>query len=157
LATSKIPAVIDALVTACTNASTIGGAGVSVYDGPHLTTAPDQNVLWIGLDDPDSQGLANSGDSTQSFPGLGTRQRDELGTVYCVAEAWSGSTDVKGARDNAYNIVLAVENLLRADATIAGTFLVGWGEVDGFQFRQGQADVGAVARVSFHIKYKARI
>ncbi len=161
MGTSLVPSVIDALVAAFKASATLGQATppVAIYDGPELTKASSKLHLWVGIDDPDGQGLASSAESNQSFPGLGTRQRDELGLIYCAAEAWSGSTAVKSGRDSAYAIVHAIETILRTDATLAGalTTVAGWGEIDAIQLRQGQAEQGFVARVSFTIKYKARI
>lgn len=159
--TSRVPAVIDALVTICKAASTIGQATppISVYDGPDLTTAADEQILWIGMDDPDSEQAPIGADSSQQFAGLGTRQRNEEGTIHCVVQCWSGDTTIRTARLQAYAVVASVETLIRTDATIGGTLstVAGWAEVDGLQLHQNQTDKGAVARVSFHIKYKARI
>ncbi len=162
MATSQIPAALDRLVSIFTSAATIGAATpkIAVYDGPKLTQADDQQVLWVGLSDPDADTADTAAESTQSFPGIGSRQRDELAIIYCVAESWSGDSNVgiSPMRVQAYGIVAAVENIVRADATLGGLFpSAGWAEVDGLQLRQNQTDIGAVARVAFHIKYKARI
>jgi len=157
--TSRVPAVIDYLVTAFTAASTLGAATppVAVYDGPVVTEAPTQLVLWVGVDDPDSEEAPIGAESESEWGSLGALARNEQITVHCVAEAWSGDTDVKATRVAAYGIVSAVETLLRADVSLGGTLPSGWCEVTGMQLRQNNVAQGAVARVAFHINCRARI
>lgn len=157
MATSKIPDVIDALVSICGSASSL--SGVKVYDGPVTTQEDAKQILWIGMDDPDSPTAPIGGEFSQQFPGLGTRQRDDDGMIHCVAECWSGSSDVRSVRVEAFAIVAAVENLIRADATLGGTLsaVAGWAQVLSGQLRQNNTQEGAVARVAFQVQYKARI
>jgi len=157
--TSRVPAVIDYLVTAFTAAATLGAATppVAVYDGPVETDAPAQLVLWVGMDDPDSEEAPIGAESESEWGSLGALARNEQITVHCVAEAWSGPTDVATVRTSAFNIVAAVETLLRADVNLGGTLPSGWAEVTGMQLRQNNVSQGAVARVAFHIDCRARI
>lgn len=153
--TSVVPAVLDYLVTTFQAASTL--SGVTVYDGPVTTAAAPQRVLWVGLQDPDSAAAPVGAESQQEWVGLGARQRNELLTVHCVAEAWGGATDVKAMRDAAYNIVAAVEVILQADPTFGGLVLHTDNTAVTRQLRQNNTSAGQVARVYFSIKAKARI
>lgn len=157
--TSRVPAVIDYLVTTFTAASTLGAATppVAVYDGPVVTDAPAQLILWVGMDDPDSEEAPISAESESEWGSLGALARNEQITVHCVAEAWSGPDDVRAMRVAAFGIVAAVETLLRADVSLGGTLPSGWCEVTGMQLRQNNVTQGAVARVAFHINCRARI
>ena len=157
--TSRIPAVIDYLVTTFTAAATLGAATppVAVYDGPVVTDAPSQLNLWVGMDDPDSEEAPIGAESESEWGALGALARNEQITVHCVAEAWSGPTDVAAIRTSAFGIVAAVETLLRADVSLGGTLPSGWCEVTGLQLRQNNVETGAVARVSFQINCRARI
>ena len=44
--------------------------------------------------------------------------RDQTGSVTCAALSWNGDADQKAARDAAYAVVAAVEDLLRTDPTL---------------------------------------
>lgn len=157
--TSRVPAVLDYLVTTFTAAVTLGAANppIAVYDGPIDTDAPAQMILWIGMDDPDSTEAPIGAESETEWGSLGALAVNEQLTIHCVAEAWGGADDVKAIRTAAYGIVAAVETLLRADVNLGGTLPSGWCRVTGSQLRQNNVAEGAVARVSFHIDCQARI
>lgn len=157
--TSRVPAVIDYLVAAFTAAATLGAAAdpVTVYDGPALSGATPQLVLWVGLDDPDAEGYTVAAETDSAWAALGAQARNEQITVHCVALAWSGDRIVKTARDQAFGIVGAVETLLRADVMLGGTLVSGQCQVIVGSLRQGQSDNGAVAQVPFRIDAFSRI
>jgi hypothetical protein len=157
VATSKLPAILDYLTATFTAASTLGAATppVAVYDGPVITQAPDQLILWVGMDDPDSDEAPTSAFSEQTWAGLGAQAKDEQFTVNCVAEAWGGETDIAAIRTAAFAIVAAVENLVRGDVMLGGR--VQFQGVTGLSLRQDQTTRGAVARVTFQITGQARI
>jgi hypothetical protein len=160
VSTSAIPATIDYLVTTFAASTRLGAAvdPVKVYDGPQVSEEFPKLILWIGLDDPDtSPGAPMAATSTQAWVGPGNRWRDELFDIMCVAEAWSGDTDVKTARVAAYAIVAAVEDLTRADANLGGNVLFINPGVTGHTLRQNNTSKGAVAQVQFLISCKARI
>jgi len=157
MATSRVPATIDYLVSLFTSAATLGQATppVAVYDGPVVTQAPAQLILFVGMDDPDTEDAPTSATGAQTWAGLGKQAKNEDITVNCVAEAWGGDTDIKQIRDAAYGIVAAAENLLRADVMLGGVFL--FGGIPGTVLRQNQTTSGAVARVTFPVEGQARI
>jgi hypothetical protein len=150
--TSRVPAVLDYLVTLFQAAATLGQAAppVAVYDGPVATGAVSQLTLWVGLDDPDSETGTLAAVSDRHWTGLGSQ--GEVITISCAAEAWSGEDDIRAMRQAAYGIVAAVETLLEADTGRFGGDAVltdpGW---SGAELRQNTTDQGAQARVSFTI------
>ena len=159
MTTSRIPALIDYLVTLFQGAATLGQASppVSVYDGPVTTEASDALVLWVGLDDPDTDQVAPSAAaSQQEWAGLGRLARNEIVTIHCTAEAWSGIDDVKTQRVNVFGIVSAVEDLVRADP-FSGLALFPDPGVTGLELRQNNTDRGVQARVQFQIAFKSRL
>ena len=157
MTTSRVPAVIDYLVAAFQAAATLGAASppVAVYDGPVVTSEPAQQLLFVGMDDPDTDEAPTSAQSEQAWAALGKQAKNEQVTVFCTAESWGGDTDVKKIRDAAYGIVVAVEALLRADVMLGG--LMQFSGITGSTLRQNQTTQGAVARVSFQIEGQARI
>jgi hypothetical protein len=154
VAASKLPAILDYLVNLFTTAGTVGGAGVSVYDGPQITQEPAQRVLWVGLDDPDADEPETASSETP-WAALGAQAKNEQFTVWCAAEAWGGETEVAAIRTTAFGIYNAAEALLRGDVMLGG--LVQFQGVAGVLLRQNQTTQGAVARVSFRIEGQARI
>ena len=156
---SKVPAIIDYLFTTFTNAATLGQANppVTVYDGPQTTAAPSQLVLWVGLDDPDTDQVAPSAAaSEQEWAGLGKLGRNEISTIHCVAEAWTGADDIRGMRVAAFAIVAAVEDIVRSDP-FSGLALFPDPGVTGLELRQNNTQAGSQARVSFQIAFKSRL
>ena len=158
--TSRIPAVIDYLVATFTASPLLGAASppVAVYDGPLATAAPDQAQLWVGLEDPDATAATTAADSQQTWAGLGHMAKNEQLAIRCVAQAWSGGDDVRTARQNAYAIMGAVEQVILADASLGGTVSTpGNASVTGAVLSQITGQGGAVARVTFEITAQARI
>lgn len=115
MATSVIPALIDALVTQATTALPTR----LVTDGYGITSASNPDVLMVGVDDPDNDTSAQSTDSDQEMATTGPlRTRAQKGSVTLAALSWSGDTDQKAVRDAAYATLGAVETLLRTDPTL---------------------------------------
>jgi hypothetical protein len=157
--TSRIPALIDYLVATFTAASTLGAANppVAVYDGPQTTLAPAQLILWVGLDDPDTdQAAPSAASSEQEWAGLGKQARNETSTIHCVAEAWTGADDIRSMRVAAFAIAAAVEDIVRTDP-FSGLALFPDPGVTGLELRQNNTQAGAQARVSFQIAFKSRL
>lgn len=154
MATSAIPAVIDALFDQSTkalpNANVVDGYGVSGNTG---------DTLMIGVEDPGNLDSASSAETDQSAATMGTnRSRDEDGTVVCVAESWNGNSDQKAARDAAFATVAAVENLIRkTDTPALGVAGVRNARIVSHQLLQDQRNEGAVAFVVFRVGFTARI
>lgn len=156
--TSRVPALIDYLVTTFTAAATLGAAApqVIVYDGPQVTANPSPLALFVGMDDISAGGAAEAATSEQEWAGLGKQARNEIVTVNCVAEAWSGETDVKTLRTAAYAIVAAVEDIVRTDP-FSGLALFPDPGVTGHRLLQDNTPEGAVADVAFQVIFKSRI
>lgn len=153
---SRVPSVLSYLVALFAADPTIGTAPVpvTVYDGPVTTDAGAQLILWVGLDDPDSDTGALAAESTREWSGLGGQS--ELIMVHCVAEAWSGDDTIATVRTAAYGIVGAVETLVRSDRSGFGAnaMLADPGVTAG-ALMQNTTTVGAQARVTFQIVLKA--
>jgi len=158
--TSRVPALIDYLVTLFTNDPTIGAATppVTVYDGPPVTALNTPLTLYIGLTDPDSDAMEPMAESQQTWAALGRRGRDEIVTIHCVAEAWSGSDTVQAQRIAAAGIVAAVETLMQADTTqFGGNVLFPDPGMAVVAWSQNTTTTGAIARAAFDLVFKSRI
>lgn len=160
MSTSAVPAVLDYLVTTFTNSASLGAsttAPVAVYFGVTVTNDYPPLALYIGVDDPDASPFFTGGSSTQAWVGPGNRKRDEHLSVRCVAQAWSGDTDVRALILQAYQIVSAVEDETRVDANLGGNVLFTEPGVTNLELRHGQFKNGALARVLFTVDCFARI
>lgn len=145
---SKVPDVIDYLVTLFTDAATIGGTGVAVVDGPKVQATTIPLGLWVGCDDITAT-LPAAASSTQELGGLKPRATERL-SINCTAYAWSGGDDVATLRTAAYGVVAAVETTIAGDPALGGT-VASRPAVTGAQLRQGPQNRGMAAQVTFTI------
>lgn len=157
MATTVIPAVIDALVDQTRAAVTTSGAKISVYDGYGLSDDPG-DFLMVGVEDPETQGFTTSASAGQNWAETGqSAERDDIGDVTCCAMSWNGDADQKAARDRAFAVVGVVEDLLRTDSQLGLDDLL-WAEIGPqMELHQIQDDSGAAAWVIFRVHYEARI
>ncbi len=160
--TSRVPALLDYLFTLFSGDPTLGTAPapstVQVYDGPATTGLDPPLKLFVGLTDPDNPAAEPAADSQQAWAALGRRGRDEQVTIHCVAEAWSGTDDIRTLRLAAYAIVSAVETLMQADTTqFGGNVLFPDPGLTAMALLQNNTATGAIARVTFDLIFKSRI
>lgn len=155
MATSQIPAIIDALVTAATAAL----PSVDVYDGFGNTEDPG-NYLMVGVEDPNVTDAAFAASSSQSPATMSTsRSRDEAGSITCAALSWNGDDDPKAARDSAFATAAAVATLLRTTPGLGiaagGMLVTSYGEQQSLS--QNRTEDGAMALLIFSIQFRARL
>lgn len=149
---SVVPDLIDALVA---QVPPYLAEGVIVQDG--LPTTWDVgDFLYVGVTDPDSPTPTPAATSTQEWPLATATGRNESGSLTCYAYVQRGSADAKEARDAAFAITAAVQDLLRGDVRLGvpGVIRTSFESLD---FDQGQTPDGALAVVTFRIAFAARI
>jgi len=149
---SAIPQVIDALVASFKAA--LGDD--AVYDGPGVSSASPQKYVLVGVADPDGEFMDEAASSTQEWAWLGHVQRDETLTVHCVAVAWNGDTDMKKARDDAFDVVRLVTDEIQADPTYGNQGVLWVQAVSSISLRQLQDENGAIVYLPFDITIRAR-
>ncbi len=164
--TSRVPALLDYLVSLFQNDATLGGpvvngaqtGPVTVYDGPPTTALDPPLKLFVGLTDPDNPAADAAADAAQGWAAIGRRGRDQQVTIHCCAEAWSGSDTIQAVRLAAAGITAAVETLMQADTTgFGGNALFPDPGYTNEAWLQNNAGEGAVARVQFDLVFKSRI
>lgn len=111
---SRVPAVLDALVTLFT---TQLAADVTVADGPLVTDDPLEQVVCVGWDGDDT-GDGQAVEWAQEYVGLGAPVKDESFQVTCVAICWDGGDDMRAARNNVYTLFATIEAAVRADKSL---------------------------------------
>ncbi|HEX7163338.1 MAG TPA: hypothetical protein VF223_19135 [Trebonia sp.] len=148
---SKVPDVLAYLVSLFGSDPALGKATppVAVHDGNAVTAAPGTLALWVGTDDIAPGANPMAAESQRSW--AGPQQQSEAMIIYCIAQAWSGSSD-GDERAAAYAIVAAVEELVRAETTgFGGNGVVANPGVTGGQLRQSSDQRGPQAQVLFQI------
>lgn len=148
MATSRVPATIDALVAALVT------AGITTWDGP-VVTGDFENAVYIGYDgDPDGQFETVVMD--QEWAGLGAKARSEVFDIICCAYVLNGAADTKSVRDTVYGLLATVETTLRNNPTIGQAPMFLGAIKPQTLFTWSTAD-GVQGRLVFHINVKTRI
>lgn len=115
MASSRVPALIDALVAALQ--ASVDLSGVNIVDGPLVSNSAAAEWVFVGYDgDPGGEGQATS--TQQQWAGIGAKAKNEEISLTCAVLVRSGSTDVKPLRDRAYQIFAAAEAVVRADPAL---------------------------------------
>lgn len=147
---------IDALVTMFTTAV----PSTTIVDGPPLSwetmqvpgsAQTERSYLCVATS------LSGEGASaTRDFSGSGAVSRREIGQIASVVYVNNGDADISARRSEAFAVVRACADALRADQTIGGTVLYSrLSSVDGYTPRQ--TDFGSDATVEFTVEYRAYI
>lgn len=151
MATSVVPALIDALVTAFDAAMT-----TTVYDGYGVSDDPG-DFLMVGIDDPDSDDWANAASVKQDWAQANHTARSEEGDIVCAALSWNGDGSQKVARDAVYATQASVETVLRANPSLGVTSVLWTSFGTNAEFRQIQGKHGAAALLIFRIFFRAHL
>lgn len=162
--TSTVSAVPDVVTALVTRAAGLQGAGgvlefVTVTDGQGVTKDPGA-YLMVGVDDPDLYTDTNSAESAQDWANATGGTRTEVGEVTCVALAWNGDGDQAKARDDAFAIVAAIQNLCRPSGRPGdlGVATVLWTSCPGsVRLLQLSDETGALAQIVFTVQFRARV
>jgi hypothetical protein len=148
--TSRIPAVLDALVAAFTTA--LAAADVTVTDGPPGLDQPLRE-LCIGHTREDDE-IA----FTQEWAGQGGLSRNEMFEIPNMLYLRTGDTNLSALRLALFGYLATIESTLRADPTLGITgFTVRAEFGTSGSYKQEVTERGLVLRVRFTIRVKTRI
>jgi len=144
---------LAALVAAAKVASSL--TGVSVVDGPRVSSESEKLRLFFGADIDPASGLSAEGTNTPSMPGL---VDEDAFTILCVAECWYGGTDIAASRVQAFAIKDAVENLVdpAPDGRYQGVYSIAFAYLGSWQLYQAQTTKGAYVGLHFRIECQTR-
>jgi hypothetical protein len=153
---SRVPAVIDALVTILTAAD----LGAPIWDGP-ITTGDPSDAVYIGYDADPQGGEEQGAEVQQGWAGIGTESRDEEGQIMCAVVVLTGNqiTGWKGPRDRAYALLDGVNGAIRGTPAKASLGLSPPMTAElwpGAYFQEANPD-GFQARLLFQIHYTTRV
>ncbi|MFI6103162.1 hypothetical protein [Streptomyces sp. NPDC051310] len=155
MATSAVPAAIDALLALLQAAPEL--AGVQVLDGPPAVDMAAADFISVGWQ-PESDDAAQL---QQRFAYAGARRRDEEFVILGWLESWTGDADIRPRRLRAFELLATLETILRAtDAaptapTLEGTVL--WSEFTAGALRQQFTNEGTRAGIAWAVAGRARI
>lgn len=139
--------------TALYNLFSNAAVAANVHDGPHPTSDPSGEAVFVGSSGEDDYAL--TADQTQSLLS-GVSMRDESGTIVCSAWVWHGDADLATLRSRAEAIVTNCENAVNADPSLGGLLSEGYlAQVTSFRSRQQQTSAGAIVRAVFDVSYTA--
>ncbi|CAL9302768.1 MULTISPECIES: hypothetical protein [Streptomyces] len=146
---SRVPEVIDRLVA-------LGKAdaalkGVRISDGPEMTEDPDLEWLIPGWD-ADPTGDFQAANTLGGWAGLGSRREEQFQITVAVI-AYNGDTDVRAARERAYEIAARVEAWFVADPSIGLPELEA--AIEASQLTQDQTPKGAQAALLLTVAGRA--
>ncbi|MFJ8555309.1 hypothetical protein [Streptomyces sp. NPDC093676] len=154
MATSRVPAAVDALVAILRAAP--GLADVEVVDGPPAVNLTSLKRIHIGW----QPGADSAVSLEQSFNSAGARSRNEAFQIAGYIEARAGDKDMQARRTEAFAILGEIETALRATneaptaPTLLGTVL--WAHLTAGDLTQVQAE-GSLAGLAFTVTCQARI
>lgn len=145
MATSTIPAAIDGLITVLSASTAL--TGVLILDGPPGPNTPKDYV---------AVGYAEDGGSVQGQQapaGLGNLRRSETYDISCQLSSWKGGKDLPSVRARAFELLAAVEDAIRAGATLNGAVI--FADITTIAFDQYQTEQGPVATIDFAVTVQA--
>lgn len=152
--TSRVPAAVDALLAILRASAALDG--VRIEDGPPIVNLTDLDRIHVGWHPSADSAVA----LTQEFNAAGARTRNEDFGIACYAESRSGDTDMAARRTRVFELVAAVESVLRAtDATTTAPTLnntVLWSHLTAGDLTQWQ-EQGVGAGLAFTVTCRARI
>lgn len=141
---SRVPAAIDALVTAFEAADEL--TGVTVWDGPQVSKATPQEMLTVAYSGEETDSDA---EATSIPEGLGGGADRETFTIRCAAGVLRGTTDMAAARRRAYEIVALAGTVIARDPRLGGCVMRA--RIASHSLRTDQTSSGAQAIVIFGI------
>jgi hypothetical protein len=148
--TSRLPAAMDALVTAFTEWPGLGGGGVTVRDGPSASQATVKEIVSVGYTGSEDD---NDAESTLLTEGLGGNVDREQFTIRCAAAVLRGSDDVSGARKRAYELLAEAGATLAANRSLGGAVMRAM--ISSHSLTMDLATNGAQAMVVFEVSCDA--
>lgn len=148
--TSRLPAAMDALVTAFAEWPGLGGGGVTVRDGPSASQATVKEVVSVGYTGGEDD---NDAESTLLTEGLGGDVDREQFTVRCAAAVLRGSDDIAGARQRAYELLAEAGAAIAANRSLDGCVMRAM--IASHSLTMDLATNGAQAMVVFEVSCDA--
>lgn len=158
MATSRVPAALDALLTILRAAPGLNDpdSPVRIVDGPSSVNFTERDIVYIGWQPTGESAVSIQ----QAFNAAGARTRDEDFVIAGYIESRAGDKDAALRRSRVFEILGVIEMELRASnafpeaPTLNGT--VQWAHLTAGDLHQEQRD-GSLAGLNFSVSCFARI
>lgn len=141
-----VPETIDALLALWRAEPELGGGKVRVDDGPPVDGIDVGDALGVGLGVQDATG-------SQVATSYGYGSREHGFDVTCVAQSWSGDTDLAAVRTRVYEMLGAAQRALDLFRDLGG--VVDWARVTRHTYRGTRDEAGALALIEFTVRVDA--
>lgn len=148
---AAFPTLVANIITAFKGASSL--TDVRIFDGIEIDETYPGNAICVGHDGSEDGDLV-AGSSRNSYDQLGAKRMFEDGTVNCSLWSVDGTTDITSRRIKAYELLSAVDTVIRLDPSFSGACLYSGLEYHNPTYRQTNA--GAAVIINFTIAYRAR-
>lgn len=148
---AAFPTLVANIITAFKGASSL--SGVRIFDGIEIDETYPGNAICVGHDGSEDGDLI-AGSSRNSYDQLGAKRMFEDGTINCSLWSVDGTTDITSRRIKAYELLSAVDTVIRLDPSFSGACLYSGLEYHNPTYRQTNA--GAAVIINFTIAYRAR-
>ena len=151
MATAAFPTVVTSLIGALQAAQSL--AGVRVFDGPEIDQSYPGDAIIVGDDGGEGDEMT-AGSVRNTYDTIGAKRMFEDGTINCVLFSWTGGTNIADRRVRAYELLSAVDTVIRTDPAVASSCL--WAGLESSTPTYRQTDAGAVVVIPFTVAYRAR-
>jgi len=151
MTTAAFPTLVSNIITALSGASSL--SSVRIFDGPEIDETYPGDAIAVGHDGSED-GDVSVATIRNSYDQLGAKKMFEDGIINCSLWAWDGTSDLASRRVRAYEILSAVDTVIRLDPSFSSACLYSGLEYHNPTYRQTNA--GAVVIINFTIAYRAR-
>lgn len=151
MTTVAFPVLVDNIIAAFRAATSL--SDVRIFDGIEIDESYPGDAIAVGHDGSDDGDLM-AASIRNSYDQLGAKRMFEDGTINCSMWATSGNTNLTTLRVRAYEILSAVDTVIRLDPSFSGACLYSGLEYHTPTYRQTNA--GAAVIINFTIAYRAR-
>lgn len=153
MATSAQPAFIAAVISALKSAPAL--SGVRIFDGIEIDLSYPGDAIVIGHDGNMETDEVVAGSIRQEYKQLGAISKFEDGSINGFLWSANGASDLTSRRVAAFNLLGALENVVRSDVSFGGVVMYSGLETGSITYRQ--TTVGAAVGITFTITYRAKI
>lgn len=154
---SRLDACLTALVAACGSDATLSGLSVTVSDG--LPISADYTTALLVLGGNPDEGAGEVATLTQEWHDSGAGSspaRMEYVRIRCYVAASTGDVDLATTRASAFEILAAVEALLRADRALGVAGVISSSLTD-VTYSPSQYGDGTVVFLPFVVEFRSLI
>lgn len=143
MASSAVPAAVDALLGLVRGA--FAGQAVRVDDGPPITDLDEPDAIGVGVS-------VETGAPGTAHRGFHVGSTDESFGLTCVAQSWSGDTELATRRTRVFELLDTVDTVLEQTPDLGLPGRVIDARIESWDYRPIQDGRGCLALVEFTVR-----